>query len=103
MEIKENGTLVDMMLEYLVVVTLTLENRRDLDPNRVNNNYRLKNNYFEPYANYGNWFMTQMGQSSSKGAYWADLRTGKSLVHKIVRSVTAEISVQLGMVLVWVA
>jgi hypothetical protein len=53
------------------------ENRRDLDPNRVNNNYRLKNNYFEPYANYGNWFMTQTGQSSSKGAYWADLRTGE--------------------------
>ena len=60
------------------------ENRRDLDPQRVNNNYRLKNNYFEPYAAYGNWFMNQMGQSSAKGAYFADLRTG--LVYKTENS-----------------
>ena len=52
------------------------ENRRDLDPDRANNNYRLKNNYFEPYANYGNWFHNQMGQSSAKGAYWVDLTNG---------------------------
>lgn len=52
------------------------ENRRDLDPDWINTNYRLKNNYFEPYANYGNWFMTQTGNSSSKGSYWADLTNG---------------------------
>ena len=53
------------------------ENRRDLDPDYVNNNYRLKNNYFEPYANYGNWFMNQTGRSSAKAAYFVDLRTGE--------------------------
>ena len=51
--------------------------RRELDPDYINNNYRLKPGVHEPYANYGNWHMMTVGQSSSKQTMWADLRTGQ--------------------------
>tara|TARA_B100000900_G_scaffold107167_3_gene89193 strand:- start:19613 stop:22123 length:2511 start_codon:yes stop_codon:yes gene_type:complete len=50
---------------------------RDFDPDYVQNNYRMKANEREPYANYGNWFFHTNGQSSSKQSMWADLRTGQ--------------------------
>ena len=51
--------------------------RREMDPDYINNNYRLKPGVHEPYANYGNWHMMTVGQSSSKQTMWADLRTGQ--------------------------
>lgn len=51
--------------------------RRDQDPDRVDNNYRLKNNMYEPNAAWGNWFYDVSGTSASKNGFYADLRTGK--------------------------
>jgi len=51
--------------------------RGDQDPNRIDANYRLKNNMYEPYANWGNWFYDVSGTSASKNGFYADLRTGQ--------------------------
>jgi alpha-tubulin suppressor-like RCC1 family protein len=54
----------------------TYNDRRELDPRRVVNNYRYKSNFFEPYANKGNWYYVIHGNNISKSAMWIDLNTG---------------------------
>jgi alpha-tubulin suppressor-like RCC1 family protein len=51
--------------------------RGDQDPNRIDANFRLKNNMYEPYAAWGNWFYDVSGTSASKNGFYADLRTGQ--------------------------